>query len=436
MREQRFESRKLFTPENVIKLLFLAGCMVRIWYAVVTPVTVRGHDLWEISVNAQGKAAYLLRLVEWGKLPDSYELQFYQQPFYYLLSALAAVILRGVTGITEETFLVSAGKIISCMASCLTLYVAERLLREFCSARARVYGMAVLCFTPVFWLTAGRVGEDAITGFFMAAVILGTVAWEKQPDWKHTILLALLYGCGMMTKISLAFPALYTAWIFWKNRKSGKFIPKMAVFAVISFPLGMWYSLRNFLLFGQPFGYVLSQGEAMYRGNYSYVERFLSLDVKNWISSPYADPYLDYNLPVYLLKSELFGEFTYEVPVWIPTILLLWSTLLTLCVAGIGICKIGRWRSDPGDKRPLIWGLLFGAYTAISYWKMPNGCSMDFRYYMMLTVCKALVLCCFLDEQPTGRFAQEKLLLQRGLKVLCILFTGFSLLFFINVVWI
>lgn len=431
MREYRFDVKRCFTPENVVRLLFVCGCILRIWYAVVTPVTMRGHDIWELSVNAKGKAAYLLRLVEWGKLPDSYELQFYQQPFYYLLSALAAAVMRGLTGIEDAAFLVNTGKVVSCIASCFSLYLSERLLREFCSVRVRGYGMAVLSFTPVFWLTGGRLGEDALTFFFMAAVILGTVEWEKQPDWKHTILLAVLYGCGMMTKISLAFPAFYTAYIFWKNRKSSRFIPKMAVFAVIALPLGLWYSVRNFVLFGQPLGYVLPQGETLYRGDRSYVARFLSLDIRNWLRTPYANPFQDYNFPVYLLKSELFGEFTYDMPVFIPTMLLLFSTLLTLCVAGIGIYKISRWKSAPGEKRPLIWGLLFGGYAAISYWKLPYGCSMDFRYYMVLTVCKVLVLCCFLDEEPEGHFAQEQLLLQKGLKGLCFLFAGFSILFFV-----
>ena len=50
---------------------------------------------------------------------------------------------------------------------------------------------------------------------------------------------------------------------------------------------------------------------------------------------------------------------------------------------------------------------------------------------MMLTVCKVLVLCCFLDEKPEGDFAQEQLLLQKGLKGLCFLFAGFSILFFV-----
>ena len=65
MREYRFDVKRCFTPENVVRLLFVCGCILRIWYAVVTPVTMRGHDIWELSVNAKGKAAYLLRLIEW-----------------------------------------------------------------------------------------------------------------------------------------------------------------------------------------------------------------------------------------------------------------------------------------------------------------------------------------------------------------------------------
>ena len=140
MREYRFNVKSCFTPENVIKLLFVCGCILRIRYAVVTPVTMRGHDIWELSVDAEGKAAYLLRLIEWGKLPDSYEQQFYQQPFYYLLSALVAVVMRGLTGIEDAAFLVNAGKVVSCIASCLSLYLSERLLREFCSVKVRGYG--------------------------------------------------------------------------------------------------------------------------------------------------------------------------------------------------------------------------------------------------------------------------------------------------------
>lgn len=118
------------------------------------------------------------------------------------------------------------------------------------------------------------------------------------------------------------------------------------------------------------------------------------------------------------------------MPIWIPAMLLLISTVLTLLVAAVGIFKICKWKTISEDKRPYILGLLFGGYAAISYFCLPYGCSMDFRYYLMLTVCKAMVLCRFLEEGPHGTFAQEQALLQRGMKWLCILFAIFSIVFF------
>lgn len=436
--DKEFVLGKKISVTNMIWLLLLLGCALRIWYAVATPVTLRGHDIRELSADASGKAAYLLRLVQSGELPSSYERQNYQQPFYYLLSALVSKGLSALSGITTPEFLVNGGKVVSCTASCLSLFLAERLLRKFSSDRVRAFGVAVLSVTPAFILTGGRLGEDALTGLFMVAVLLGTLRWEEKPDWKNTILLSVLYGCGMMTKVSLAFPAFYTAYIFWKNRKTDRqFWFKMIVFGMISLPLGMWYSVRNFLLFGQPIGYVMAPDDFLYTGEKSYVARFFSFPIKNWLSSPYAEPLEDYNLPIYLLKSELFGEFQYDVPQWLSFLLLIVSTVFTFVIAAYGIyCvikKISRKENKQGKLRPFSFGLLFGGYAAASYFSLPYGCSMDFRYYLMLTVCKALVLCSFLDEEPKGRFSQELLLLQRGMKVLCVLFVVLSVAFVADV---
>lgn len=433
MNRKNQKQRKQLTVQNGIRLLLLLGMVLRIWYAVVTPVTLRGHDILELSADDDGKAAYLLRLVQKGELPPSYDMQYYQQPFYYLLSALVSKGMSILWRNTTPEFLVNGGKVVSCVASCLFLLLAERLLRRFVEEKVRIYVVAVLCVTPVLILTSGRLGEDALVGFFMLAVLWGTLQWETTPDWKHTLLLALLYGCGMMTKISLAFPACYTAYIFWKNRKAVQFWLKMVVFGVISLPLGLWYSLRNYFLFGQPIGYVMLPGEGFYTGKYSYVARFFSMNMKNWLRTPYTNPVENYNLPVYLLKSELFGEFQYQTPLWLSFMLLAVNTVLTLSVAVYGITCIvllvrkGEYRE--GKLRPFSFGLLFVGYAAFSYLKIPYGCSMDIRYYLILVVCKALALGCLLQERPHGSYGQELQMLQNGMKVLCVVFTILSFVF-------
>lgn len=461
MNRKNQKQRKQLTVQNGIRLLLLLGMVLRIWYAVVTPVTLRGYDILELSPDGDGKAAYLLRLVQKGELPQSYRMQSYQQPFYYLLSALVSKGMSLIWGNTTPEFLVNGGKVVSCVASCLFLLLAEWLMREYAEEKVRIYGIAVLSVTPALVMAGGRLGEDALVGFFMLAVMWGTLQWETTPDWKHTLLLALLYGCGMMTKISLAFPACYTAYIFWKNRKVLQFWQKMIVFSGISLPIGMWYSARNFLLFGQPIGYVWLLGKFGYQGETSYVARFFSLNIQNLLETPYAHSGENYNFPLYLLKSELFGHFQYETPLWLSFMLLAVNTVLTLIVAAYGIYRViflvrkGEYRG--GKLRPFSFGLLFGGYAAVSYLKFPYSCSMDFRYYLILAVCKALALGCLLQEQPRGccgqmaesqgdegfgrnwtesrgsvGFSQELRILQGGLKVLCVLFVILSLVFLVG----
>ena len=40
-------------------------------------------------------AGYLLRILQEHRLPESYVLQLYQQPFFFLLAALAVIVILG-----------------------------------------------------------------------------------------------------------------------------------------------------------------------------------------------------------------------------------------------------------------------------------------------------------------------------------------------------
>lgn len=70
-------------------------------YMLETPVTQRGHDLFELDSSAPGKAGYLLRILQEHRLPESYVLQLYQQPFFFLLGAGMSGILNGILQRTD-----------------------------------------------------------------------------------------------------------------------------------------------------------------------------------------------------------------------------------------------------------------------------------------------------------------------------------------------
>lgn len=388
--------------EKVFQALIAAGIILRVGYMLYTGCTTRGHDLRDIDLSSGGHAAYLLTLIRQGQLPQSNELQFYQQPFFYLTGSAVSVLVNGILQCKEDFYLVDAAKIISCFASCIVLFCVKPLCR-FCGIKewGRVIAAAVISFLPGAYLAGGRVNCDSLVYGFMTVLFLQTLRFEEKPDWKNTILLAVTYGLALMTKISCGLMALFTAAVFLKELirrvRQGKWLPlgvKYLVFALISFPLGLWYSVRNYIRFGQPLTYVLAltPEHRLYRGNVSFVQRFLIPDIGDLLKTPYADPWTNYNFPVYFLKTALFGEFTYQAPVVLPVLLLLCGLSMSVFVVMAVYEGIRTKKMCDGWKYPVVLFLLFLSAAISFYLKEPYGCSMDYRYSLFLTVPSGLLL--------------------------------------------
>ena len=81
------KEKGLLTYESAIKKIVFMGMVMRIGYMLYTGCTVRSHDLGDLDINGYGHAAYILKLMEQGHLPETNQVQFYQQPFYYFISA-------------------------------------------------------------------------------------------------------------------------------------------------------------------------------------------------------------------------------------------------------------------------------------------------------------------------------------------------------------
>lgn len=392
----RMDKGKNFEQEHVIALILLMGLIMRITYMLYTPCDIRSHDLWDIETDAYGHAAYILNIMKEGHLPQSNLVQFYQQPLFYLLGTAVSGGINGILGTWDNYSLVDATKTLSCIASCVSLLAGREILEECgLSGKGLYRALIILAFLPVYFMTGGRVGPDALAGMFMILALLYTIRWIKCQNWKNTIILAFIYGLGMMTKISCAVMAFLTALVFAvyliraiKKRTWKDLLIKYAVFGVISLPIGLWYSVRNYMLFAQPLNYVLRipKDNALYTGNISIPQRLLVVKMSNLLADPYTDVREDYNLPVYALKSALFGEFRYENWGWVPVLLLLFSFLLAvLCVIAVISC-IRDQRKDRWCMFMLLAGGIFYGSIVVFYLQYPFGCSMDFRYMLFLPV--------------------------------------------------
>lgn len=374
---------------KIITMILFLGFVMRIGYMLYTPCTLRGHDFGMITKDGGGHAAYILYLLE-GTLPPSNIMQFYHPPLYHALSAAVIKILELFLHSKSPEAMLNGAKIISCFASCGALLLIHSMVSELkLSNFMHITVLAGVSFFPQFYLLSGMVNNDSLAVFFMMLILLFTIKWYQNPCLKNIIPIAVGFGLGMMTKMSVGIFALWTGVIFivkgigfLKKKKLGTLFKQYGLFSCIAFPLGLWYPVRNFLLFHQPFNYVLRVNDTLFQSNhYSFFKRFLTFPIAHIASPVYANVYTDYNIWLYTLKSALYGEFKFFVSSLLPQ-MLTW-VYFALCV--MMIVAIVRLCIYKNDRAPITkYLLLLGAILWVSFLafniKYPVGCSMDFRY--------------------------------------------------------
>lgn len=437
------------SDDEILFFIVFAGCIVRIGYTLYNSSYIRAHDMSGFEdLYGVSKASYLMQLVQLHQLPESNEVQLYHQPFSYIVSAAFCLAVQPFLKSEDVFFLGNAGKLASCFASCGILFMTPKLCRCLkMKERGTRYTILLVAAYPVFFLISGRIGEDAFSGFFSLAAILYTLYWHKESSLKNTILLAVIYGLGVQTNLSCCLPAVFTGIVFVyhllsEKEKRRRLLCFYVIFGVIALPLGLWFYIRNYILFGQSFTYIYPQvvGSDIWCGDVSLWNRYKPLDIKNVLTSPFNFPYLDYNLSTYFLKSELFGEFTFSIPVWVPYVLLAVNLLITafaVCYCIYGAAKRSLERSRYFIMGITLFDILFVMY---SFWKYPFGCSMDARYFTVITVLKAVIIGFFLSDaeekgqKTVGQSAKAEAAFSVFLQYLIIIFAVFSFAMFCFVV--
>lgn len=390
--------RKL-TAAGAVKYIVFAGIVMRIGYMLYTQCELRSHDLNGMDLTSAGHASYVLTLIRTGALPQSNTGQFYQQPLFYIVAGGASRILNGILGSDTSYGYVDAAKTVSCLASCFTLLLTDRLCDEIgLSGRGRAVAVCVAAFTPAFYLTA-RVTPDALAAMLMVLALLMTIIWSKNASWRNTLPLALIYGFGVMTKINVGALAVVTAGVFvtqaaraLSERRLLPLAARLAAFAGISLPLGLWFGVRNYLRFSQPLTYVpeFANSQACVR-DYPLVNRLI-LPRMQEVTHLYADLRQDCNMPLYCLRTSVFGEFGYNVPTAVSAALLVSAGLLAAVLAAALISRCLR-RAKGADRRiVLISFAVYCALMAVFYLRYPYPFSIDFRYMLFAAVAAATII--------------------------------------------
>ena len=434
-------------PSSAVFYTMLAGMFLKLTYVIYTPVWCRQHDVIDFGAG-EGHAAYMEYILSHKALPDFDPREvwaFFQPPLHHAVSAVWMWL--GIRMHLSEEHIHKNVQILPLMYMCLLMFVVYLICRELNMRRGGMFvTMLIVSFNPIYILMSGSINNDALSILLTVTALYFSIRWYMEPTNVRILLLALSIGLAMSAKLSSALVAIpigimmiYKIWTDTGHLKDRpKFISyclELVPFAVVVFPLGLWWSIRNKILFDMPPGYIPEVGEQVSTGFVSSI-----LDVRT--ASPFlymksnGFSYDEYNLILAMLKSSLFGEGDFaKGPMAVTAagwVLFFGAIIVTAfeLAGAIRICSDKKAGPDAGIKILLsVTAVSYVCGYAVFALKGANLSAMDFRYSAAAVSALALFAGFWYDRLSV----RDKKPLYTAVMSSSILFAAASALFYILV---
>lgn len=390
-------------------LIIFLGFALRLTYILYTTIYERQHDNGVIG-QTEGHLGYITQF--WDRpfaLPEGdvrLHNQYYHPPLHHFIVGIVLNVLKAL-GFTDITVAGEYIQYITMFYSCCCMVIMYKILRFFkINGTALVVGLSIVAFHPTFYILGGSVNNDMLSITFMAGAVLNTLYYYKDRTYANIIKVAVCVGCGMMSKLSgwMVAPAIAVVFIVVLIQSKDEWlqtIKQWVAFGVVCVPLGMWWSVRNFALFGVPFNYVLDFGEQidMYVGDRPFIERLTDFSLFQFESVYdqfvwYNCPYYEYNPTIGLFKTAVFDEAQYTSPLDFWAILLFWVNVVLALVALIAMIYMLIKSTGILDRVMKMFLFLLYIVPTVSYYifcdSFAHTCTMNIRYVVITIFTGAL----------------------------------------------
>lgn len=389
---------KDFSSNKFIYVIIILGIFIRTMYVIYTPITLRQHDVEKLDGN--GHLAYINTIYETGKLPETRKWQFYHPPLFHFIGA-TWLHVNNLFNVPFNNSLEGL-QFLTLFFSSLMLVVFYKIVDYLkIDNQYKIIINMFLAFFPTFIIFSGSINNDCLLVLLQLLTILYLIKFNENMSYKNTVFLALFVGLSAMTKISGVIIAVSIMYIFikkliisYKNKDIFNFLKKIFLFALIALPLGLWYQIRLLVLFND---FSVPDVKSQLISNYGIVSRFLTISFSQLFEG-YCKIASDYNIFAYIVKSSIFGEYSYSINGTFSRILLLINFYLIVLslVATIYYvyCIIKRKDNTIINILFINWFANIVSYVIFNI-RQPFTCSMDYRY-ISLTCLSGIVLICYL----------------------------------------
>ncbi len=394
-------------------LVFAEGFVFRFMYVLETPITLRQNDVHNFG-GTSGHAAYIEYIYKNFSLPKgdpTATWQFYHPPVHHIISAAWMRVLTFL-GVPYKSACENI-QALTLFYSCCCLILTYKILRYFgLKGKPIVCALSIVAFHPSMVIMSGSINNDILSITFAIAALYKALLWYREPNMNNTLETALLIGLGMSTKLSAALVAPAIAVIFlcgmYKYRSDIiNILGRLVIFAFVCFPLGLWWSIKCFVQYRMPFGYVPDLGGSksfQYVGNIPTAKRLFDFSLfqfenvfEQWGGSA-SNSYYEYNPTIAFLKNSLFGEHMSSKPFsgikYAAPQTLFYVALLLAVISFVSLIAVQFIKGK--NRMPHLALLVAHATYMISYYRFcfsfPYTCTMNFRYIIPTMVIGAVFM--------------------------------------------
>ena len=314
--------------------LLIIGISFGLYVSYVMGVSIvqMQHDVWSTAVidgktvPYGGHYGYIKHLQLEYQLPDCDVREVWQYahpPLHHILSAIWLEINEKVFNIKDFIALESLQLLTLFYVLCIIIS-SYKIFRYFKLDDIPFYcALTITCFCPAFIMLTGSINNDALSVAFTVGTMLNALYWIKEQNTRNMVNLALCFGLGIMSKVSVGMlaPALFILFVstFIKSQNKKALGKQFAIFLLISVPLGTWFNIRNYINYKVPFTFVHHMDskpffKPQYVGNINYFDRITDFSFNQFDSVYVQNVQLgssknDYNPIITLLKCALFDEY-------------------------------------------------------------------------------------------------------------------------------
>lgn len=405
---------------NIFTIIILSvGILLRILVGLTANPYVMQHDV----MIKNGHYDYAVYIFKNWKLAATNIYEFSQPPINAFLQALW---MKFNALLYQETSLMdyyNSYQYINIVISIITLYIIFKILQEFdIDTKIKNVILLIMAVYPNILIMTTQFSNDNISYLFFYLSLYLAIKWSKNKQLKTIILLALSIGIGMLTKISVATvsfvigPMMFIIWLnsILNKTKTTKLSENITfqiiIFSLIVFPIGLSYSIRNYILFDQGLGQIYEIAKStrfdMQRYNWTFADRFLSLPLQRFYDSTnliYHDE-IEYNIWVDLIKTAAFDEFNYGqnkfyvfyVIIYLFVISIFILSFISLICSVYIIFKTKNKKYSDSLLNLRILAVLLYFVAILSYfffnYKYQYSCNSNFRYVSYLAFSQAVLV--------------------------------------------